>query len=80
MNTLPVCRERKISYATFTIIDIDGKGMARIIEYDNPACCIIRDGSLYKPDIIRIQGRAKGKRPYVLHCSFLCSKTQNCCS
>ena len=72
MNTLPVCRERKISYATFTIIDIDGKGMARIIEYDNPACCIIRDGSLYKPDIIRIQGRAKGKRPYVLHyCSFL---------
>ena len=36
MKTLPVCSQRKISYATFTIIDIDGRGMARIIEYDNP--------------------------------------------
>ncbi|NLG17782.1 MAG: SpoIIE family protein phosphatase [Fibrobacter sp.] len=66
MNTLPVCRERKISYATFTIIDIDGGGMARIIEYDNPACCIIRNGTFFQPEVTKIQGRARGKRPYIL--------------
>lgn len=42
MNTLPVCNERKISYSTFTIVDVDGDGNARIIEYDNPTFTFIR--------------------------------------
>ena len=41
MNTLPVCKERKISYSTFSIVQItfeEGDAInARIIEYDNPA-------------------------------------------
>ncbi len=42
MDTLPVCKERKISYSTFTIADIRyGEDMEHIsvnlVEYDNPA-------------------------------------------
>jgi hypothetical protein len=41
MNTLPVCKERKISYATFTIADIRYATLKDIkvslVEYDNPA-------------------------------------------
>ena len=41
MNTLPVCKERKISYSTFTIADIHYKENmsninVRLVEYDNP--------------------------------------------
>ena len=43
MDTLPVCSERKISYSTFTIIDIDVDGTTVIVEYDNP-CCLIMSG------------------------------------
>jgi hypothetical protein len=49
MNTLPVCSERKISYSTFTIIDIEDSGQTTIINYDNPECIIIRDGKLFSP-------------------------------
>ncbi len=42
MRTLPVCQERKISYATFTIIDIHPNGRAQIVEYDNPAFLFFR--------------------------------------
>jgi hypothetical protein len=44
MNTLPICRVRKISYSTFTIVDLHGSGKTRIIEYDNPRFVLIRDG------------------------------------
>ncbi len=41
MNTLPVCKERKISYSTFTIADIHFPSMKDIqvslVEYDNPS-------------------------------------------
>jgi hypothetical protein len=37
MDTLPVCEVRKISYATFTIFDLQIGGKSRIIEMDNPA-------------------------------------------
>lgn len=46
MNSLPICSRRKISYATFTIIDIDYEGKARIIEYDNPPFLLVRNGEL----------------------------------
>lgn len=41
MNTLPVCKERKISYSTFTIADIRYKEhmeniSVNLVEYDNP--------------------------------------------
>ncbi|MBU1044023.1 MAG: serine/threonine-protein phosphatase [Candidatus Omnitrophica bacterium] len=43
MTTLPVCKERLISYATFTIVDIDASGITRVIEYGNPAFLLIRE-------------------------------------
>ncbi len=42
MNTLPVCAERKISYSTFTIVDIAHDGEVKILEYDNPRACLLR--------------------------------------
>ena len=49
MNTLPVCSERKISYSTFTIIDIESRGRATILEYDNPSCIILRGNQIFDP-------------------------------
>lgn len=45
MEALPICRVRKISYATFTIADIRLDGAARIIEMDNPPFLLVRDGT-----------------------------------
>lgn len=42
MESLPVCRVRKISYATFTIIDSDLEGMTRIVEEGNPGAVVLR--------------------------------------
>lgn len=50
MNTLPVCSERKISYATFTIIDIEKDGQTTILNYDNPEPLHLRDNKTLKPD------------------------------
>lgn len=50
MNTLPVCSERKISYSTFTIIDIESTGRTSILEYDNPSTIILRGSQVIDPD------------------------------
>ena len=46
LSTLPVCSERKISYATFSIVDIQIGGNTRILEYGNPQTIVIRDGKI----------------------------------
>ncbi|MBN2166119.1 MAG: SpoIIE family protein phosphatase [Marinilabiliaceae bacterium] len=45
MNTLPIDSQRKISYSTFTIVNIDCFGEAHIVEFDNPPVLIFRNGS-----------------------------------
>lgn len=52
MKTLPVCRERKISYSTFTIADIDVSGNVKIIEYDNPSFVYMHGDEYVKKDFI----------------------------
>lgn len=47
MQALPVCQIRKISYATFTIVDAMLEGRTRIYEMDNPQCFIVRDNKQY---------------------------------
>ncbi|MGE4537276.1 MAG: SpoIIE family protein phosphatase [Desulfovibrio sp.] len=46
MDALPVCQVRKISYATFTVVDIQSTGGARVIEMDNPPVTLVRDGAV----------------------------------
>lgn len=57
MKTLPVCKVRKISYSTFTIVDIDRSGKTRIIEFDNPPYVLIRDNQVIfiKKDPIKLK-------------------------
>jgi hypothetical protein len=42
MDTLPICSVRKISYSTFTVVDMAGSGQTRIIEHGNPPFLLIR--------------------------------------
>lgn len=49
-KTLPVCSTRKISYSTFTALDISYNGEVGILEYDNPPSFIVRDGDVLEID------------------------------
>ena len=49
MESLPVCQVRKISYATFSIVDSDLEGMTRIVEEGNPDCVILRGDTPDEP-------------------------------
>lgn len=42
MDTLPICESRKISYSTFTIVDLDHDGRTRVTEHGNPALLHLR--------------------------------------
>lgn len=66
MRTLPVCKERKISYATFTILDVDNDGLTRILEYDNPPFILIRDGRPFEIEKSVHHGNTARKRNYEL--------------
>ena len=44
MDALPVCQVRKISYATFTIVDTRLNGKTRVIEMGNPEFLLLRNG------------------------------------
>lgn len=49
MNTLPECSDRRMSYSTFTIIDIEANGYINILEYDNPQAIILRNNKNFDP-------------------------------
>lgn len=71
MNTLPVCSERRISYSTFTIIDIEIDGQVKILEYDNPQSIVLRGNDIFEPawsNIILDSEKNKGKE--LRYCSF----------
>ncbi len=50
INTLPEDDVRRISYATFTIVDIAHDGATRIIEYGNPQFFIMREKRVIIPE------------------------------
>ena len=57
MNSLPVCKVRKISYSTFSIIDVNDEGVARIIEEGNPEFLWIKNGEVMDPPFETIQSK-----------------------
>ena len=75
MNTLPVCSERKISYSTFTIVDIESSSKVTILEYDNPSTIILRGNRIFDAGwqkVILEKGKHSGK--ILKTCSFMPSK------
>ena len=46
--TLPVCQVRGVAYSTFTIMKITDNTDVEIIQYDNPALILLRDGKNYE--------------------------------
>jgi len=42
LETLPVCSVRKVSYSTFTTINISDDGLTKLLEYDNPELLWLR--------------------------------------
>ena len=75
MKALPVCSERKISYATYTIIDVSVESdNVSILEYDNPQTLIMRGNRIYEPEWthVKYEGDVKDKRVMDLKkCSFI---------
>ncbi len=51
MDSLPICEIRKISYATFTIVDAMIDGTTKIIEMDNPGFIHLRGNEEIQHDI-----------------------------
>lgn len=65
MNTLPVCKDRGISYATFTLVDIEPNNTVRIMEYDNPPYVLIRQETIVEPikEITKLERKNKSTAP-----------------
>jgi hypothetical protein len=71
MNTLPECSDRKMNYATFTIVDMNFDGTITILEYDNPESLVVRHREilpLERKTIVLESERNCGKKLRV--CSF----------
>jgi serine/threonine protein phosphatase PrpC len=60
MESLPVCQVRKISYATFSIVDCDQEGALRVVEEGNPDFILMRGES---PDEIPARTLASRRFP-----------------
>lgn len=75
MKTLPVCSVRKMSYATFTIVDVELGHAVNILEYDNPQAVIIRNGMVYEPAWqCLLLNSEKGRGKELRSCSFIPEK------
>lgn len=83
MKTLPVCKVRRISYSTFTIVDIEESHHVSVIEYGNPRFLFVRsnkiidDGSVithkilgeYKNDYLNLYSFKLSKNDRIIYFS-----------
>ena len=67
MNSLPVCKVRKISYSTFSAIDCDDYGSAKIVEEGNPEFIWIRNNEVMKPEYETVQSKTFKNRRMKLY-------------
>lgn len=74
-RTLPICSRRKISYATFTIIEVTPTKDVTIIEYDNPPVLVFRQGDKLKLERTEIEFKnAFAQAGNSLHSKLYCSR------
>ena len=59
-KTLPICKEREVAYATFSILQVFRNGEAYLVEYDNPKCIFIRNKEIV--DYPYVERVIEGKR------------------
>ena len=50
LNSLPVCKVRKISYSTFSALDCDAEGNVKIVEEGNPDFIWISNSKIMEPE------------------------------
>ncbi|MEA5018653.1 MAG: SpoIIE family protein phosphatase [Erysipelotrichaceae bacterium] len=50
IQSLPICKIRKIAYSTFSIVHIDNNGEGYLFEFDNPQAIIIHKGKCHDID------------------------------
>lgn len=73
IKTLPVCKERKISYSSFAIVDVDSTGLCRAIEYENPEIFVIREGKEITINKKRIPIKSRyRKNSFLNYSEFYC--------
>lgn len=60
--SLPVCKVRNVAYATFSVCHIDNDGKGELLEFDNPAAILVRDGKV--DDLPREKSVVCGKNVY----------------
>ena len=74
MKALPVCSERLISYATYTIVDVSAANeTVSILEYDNPQTLVMRGKKIFSPEWehVEYEGNENDERKSNLkECSF----------
>jgi hypothetical protein len=74
MKTLPVCKERRISYATFTIIDISSDLIVNVVEYDNPSLLCFSDKAFAQIDRKEVRIGYRKKHPAKMYISRIEAK------
>ncbi|AEF84321.1 stage II sporulation E family protein [Treponema primitia ZAS-2] len=66
INSLPVCSVRDLSYATFTLLDINHSSKdscsLKILEYDNPPAIIVQNDKIIELEKDRIPIERKNKK------------------
>ncbi len=60
--SLPVCKVRGVAYATFSVCHINSEGKGEILEFDNPAAILVRNGEA--SDLPREKSVILGKTVY----------------
>ncbi|MCY1151418.1 MAG: SpoIIE family protein phosphatase [Sphaerochaetaceae bacterium] len=77
MDTLPVCKERKISYSTFSIADIRYNALnsnirVNFLEYDNPHALFFRDSTNidWEGDVTILDREKAFKKEEIVHNVF----------
>lgn len=63
IQTLPVCKERGVAYATFTVIHVDREGKGYMFEFDNPEAIYITGEKCR--DFDRTPHKYEGRTVYV---------------